>query len=675
MGSPAVFDGNFTELLTPKAIMRSDGGIIDYAGTKNYINNNHFEVNLNGWSLFNTTLTNGLPTGSITSGASSLSMLRTSVNPIRGSYSMQISASSGWTAGQGFISDAFTLDEAETAVGSILNSAFRYYVVSGGSSFNWSGTLGSQSLIVAIYDVTNSAWVIPNGYNGMNSSVAQQVLSSLQSNATSGQQYRIAVLASQATTGASTINFDDFSVSPQSEFIGAVVTDLDSYTPTVSTGAFTFSDLKASRTGSGLNLSFEAQSTTVGSGVYEFSLPPGLSFDSTVALSTVTNGVASQSIGTIIGNCTAGSIAGGAGVVVATSSTTFALVLGSAASGPFSGDGNDFTDRGLGFGSASPFNAIGTGCSVQIVNAAITGWSSQMQVNPPVGAPVVAFRASKATANQSLSNNTTTLITFDTVTLDTLGAWNSSSNDYVIGVSGDYEIEGSLCFAANATGERRTFIEVNGTVVATGEVGAAVITSNPTVSCRYIGSLKAGDLVTIYGSQGSGGALNVDYQDTDGNNGTATFFQLKLIPPMVATYNPSIRMRYTDTSGQSVGTSATQLSFATKSFDTTNGSWSGNTFTVAESGIYRVKAAYETFGVTLTTSDRIYLMAYHNGSLYSYLRTVLGNGASSISYSIGGEDEIDCVAGDTISVYGQSDVATNLLSSATNNYIIIEKVG
>src|SRR5206468_12794022 len=107
------------------------GGSKNYLGTVNNVNGNgNFELgSTSKWSLFNTTLTSLIPTGSITAGASSITTFGVvSSGQLAGSYSLEPASSGVLTAGQGFISDAFTLDLEDRA--SVLAFSARYKTIS-----------------------------------------------------------------------------------------------------------------------------------------------------------------------------------------------------------------------------------------------------------------------------------------------------------------------------------------------------------------------------------------------------------------------------------------------------------------------------------------------------------------------------------------------------------------
>jgi len=118
------------------------------------------------------------------------------------------------------------------------------------------------------------------------------------------------------------------------------------------------------------------------------------------------------------------------------------------------------------------------------------------------------------TATQSLTNNTSTTLLFDTASstpnigsYDPKGWFDNASDNITIGQAGFYAISANVAFAANATGRREIAIVVNGTTAASVNVSAAsASTTNLSVSTNVY--LATNDLVTVAALQTSGGALN-----------------------------------------------------------------------------------------------------------------------------------------------------------------------
>jgi hypothetical protein len=118
------------------------------------------------------------------------------------------------------------------------------------------------------------------------------------------------------------------------------------------------------------------------------------------------------------------------------------------------------------------------------------------------------------TAAQALTNNTSTKITFNTASstpdvgsYDPKGWFDNANDNITIGQDGFYTISANIAFAANAVGRRTLTIAVNGADAGSVNVLAAPVASTIlSVSTNLY--LAAGDLVSMFCLQQSGGALN-----------------------------------------------------------------------------------------------------------------------------------------------------------------------
>jgi hypothetical protein len=196
------------------------------SGTPNTGNGDLEFGSTTGWSLGNIgSLTNNLPTGTPTfgSGASgNLSISAVSSGQLAGNYSLSYVSSAATTQGDMLASNAFFIDTEDQA--KVLTWSFYYKAVSNSTNANWSGT-NSNSLAVAIYDVTNSSWLTSTANFGMTqSSGVGFVTGTCQTNSTT-TQLRIVVYNANATSGAITVYFDDFNIGPQTKSFGVPVTD------------------------------------------------------------------------------------------------------------------------------------------------------------------------------------------------------------------------------------------------------------------------------------------------------------------------------------------------------------------------------------------------------------------------------------------------------------------
>lgn len=198
----------------------------DSGAVKNYltvyngnIGNGNFETGTtSGWSLFNTTLTSGIPTGAISAGAASITTFDIITSgQLAGSNSLRTASSAAWSAGQGFISDAFNIDSEDQT--KIFSFKLNYKCFANPSNGNFSGT-SLNTFAVYIYDATNSAWIQPSGVYGIIQNSGAGIVTGTFQATSNSTQYRIAILAVNASSGAITMYWDDFSVGPQTSAAG-----------------------------------------------------------------------------------------------------------------------------------------------------------------------------------------------------------------------------------------------------------------------------------------------------------------------------------------------------------------------------------------------------------------------------------------------------------------------
>lgn len=122
-------------------------------------------------------------------------------------------------------------------------------------------------------------------------------------------------------------------------------------------------------------------------------------------------------------------------------------------------------------------------------------------------------RLTKSTT-QSIANNTTTSVTFDTEAFDDGGMHSTTTNTSRVtiptGGDGTYLVGAHVEFAANATGHRTLLITVNGTSTQTTVRENSVSgTLETRLACSSLVQLVAGDYVEARVVQTSGGSLNV----------------------------------------------------------------------------------------------------------------------------------------------------------------------
>jgi hypothetical protein len=112
-------------------------------------------------------------------------------------------------------------------------------------------------------------------------------------------------------------------------------------------------------------------------------------------------------------------------------------------------------------------------------------------------------------ANISLSNGTTTLLTWDTEVLDTDGYHSTSSNTSRItipaGKAGKYLVIGKVYYSQNASGRRIVAIRKNSSSLTEFETTPG--STEPTILATYIVDLAVGDHVEMTAWQNSGVTL------------------------------------------------------------------------------------------------------------------------------------------------------------------------
>lgn len=114
----------------------------------------------------------------------------------------------------------------------------------------------------------------------------------------------------------------------------------------------------------------------------------------------------------------------------------------------------------------------------------------------------IAFKARKS-ANQTISNNTITKVTWDTPVIDTVNGWDSANNRYIIRVPGVYSVAGQVLHELDATNLRNTSIYLNGAQDFITDMVAAS-TANIAPRSENIYNCIVGDYFEIHSFQNSG---------------------------------------------------------------------------------------------------------------------------------------------------------------------------
>ena len=165
--------------------------------------------------------------------------------------------------------------------------------------------------------------------------------------------------------------------------------------------------------------------------------------------------------------------------------------------------------------AANTLARLGIGSSGQVltVSGGLPSWAT-----PSAGTPTFVGCSLYKSADQTSSNGTETLVTFDSERIDTDGFHDTSTNTGRItiptGKGGKYRISYQAVFAYNTTSSREAYIVLNGSTSATAKhtnyVYANQVTNYPTYfNGQIILNLSAGDYVQLILAQNSGGNLNI----------------------------------------------------------------------------------------------------------------------------------------------------------------------
>lgn len=379
-------------------------------GNINYILNGKAEFNTTGWANYNDAA--AVPVDG-TGGSSALTFTRSTVTPLRETASFLLSRTVA-SLGSG-ISFDFTIDEADK--GKVLQGLFEYKVAS--------GTYVDDGLQVWIYyiDGASSRLIQPTPYLIKTSGIVERFPFEFQAQggASATATYRLIIHCSNATATPFSMQFDNFSVGPQSKSYGSAVTDWISYTPTgtwVSGAAYTSKWRKV-----GDSIEVEALVTMSGAvtGNFTLNLPSGLAIDVSKLPGGSISSLEALGIATIYKNATSTAYVGmvcldtayairirldnSSAIVNATSPATFA-----------SGD------------------YVGLTFKVPIV-----GWSSSQVMSSDADTRLVLFTGNK-TVNEAITASVTN-ISF-TAIKDTHGGWNGTS--YTVPFAGDYLLDGVI---------------------------------------------------------------------------------------------------------------------------------------------------------------------------------------------------------------------------------------
>lgn len=233
------------------------------SGGINYIDNNDFESSVTGWTTYADAAAATPVDG--TGGSPNVTFTRNTTTPLSGNADGKFSKDAANRQGQG------------VAAAAVVPRGYVYGQKSK-ISFSWDGSHASYvagDMVVYVFDVTNSVLITPSATSLPQ---AKTVVSVAFDQSGTGASYRLIFHVATTNASAYDVYWDDVIVGPGAPLQGAVVSDLQSYTPATTQGFGTVSSsiFLWRRVGSNAHISFRFTTGTVTASQAQISLPTGL---------------------------------------------------------------------------------------------------------------------------------------------------------------------------------------------------------------------------------------------------------------------------------------------------------------------------------------------------------------------------------------------------------------
>lgn len=618
------------------------------SGGINYITNTDIEANATGWNTYadaaGTTPVDG------TGGSPSVTVARTTSSPLRSTAMLVITKGATNRQGDG-VSYDFTIDAADKA--KVLSVTFDY-------NFSSAFASGSSSDIqVWVYDVTNAVLIPVSPYTIQGATGYNWNFKGVFQTASNSTSYRLILHVATTNASAWTFNLDNIFVGPQSVSYGPPVTDWTAYTPTwsasgtaVSLGNGTVTGFYR-RVGDSIEMMIHllaGSTTTGGTGDWKFSLPPGLTADTTKLPTNATpyNGVIGEF--EYFDNGT-GNYPGFAIIDTGSPTVVKACVWANSAT---------ISMAGL-CGTGSPATiANGDAMRIHCV-LPVLGFSSTVLMSNDTDTRVVSC-SMENTAGTSITGGTNTAIPYATKIFDTHSGFSGST--YTVPVAGYYNVA--------------SFVQTQAVSWTAGDVIVLDVYKNGSYYTRlnlYRMTVTISQAIGIAGSAlvqvNAGDTLDVRFgpDRTTTLNNSRIFISRQTGPSAIAA-TESVTARYTSDAGNSITNNTnTWLDFEDKEYDshgacsvgggsktaTNSGAWK---FTSPIAAVYRVAALIRYTAWTLANDKTFILYLYKNGARHSVLdiHVIEGTaGGVSDTTCVHGATDVKLVPGDIIEIVAYQD--------------------
>jgi len=568
-------------------------------------------------------LTGGSPTATFTQSSSS---------PLRGSYSGLYTATG--TIGQG-VALAVTVPRADFA--SPIEISFNYEI-------GTSSSFTDGDIAIWVYDVTNSTLIQPVPYLLPKATGQEKFTCYFQTSAT-GTSYRVGIHQATANTGY-TVKIDNVQIGPvQSNELGTIITDAQTYTPTLSTGAFGTNTnyFTWQRIGDSVRIIGRIAQTgagTAGSGNYLLSLPTGLTIDTakiTPAVNFYNTSVGSAAIaGTTLTNSL--------GTVFAATSTSIGIAYVNATANAtlWSSSVQSLGDANV----SVAFDAL----------IPIQGWSSSsVSSSADYTTRKINARYSVPTGTLAASYN---VVKFTTKTYDQDSSYDTSTGLYTAKSAGEFKVSANVIVTGTSSVTTSLIalqVFKNSTAVST-VYNPGVTTGSQEVT-SYISdtvSVVAGDTISIKCYTVMTGSPA--YSST--SNGFISIEKSQ--GPSQVLPSESVNMQAAGTTTGGTGADSIII-FGTTVFDSHGSAYNTSTgrYTCPMAGKYRVSVA-------INGSNAVALKLFKDDS---YTRWI-GNTPSGVG---GGSTIVSCLAGTILDVRSSANLGA--YSSSDNSSLSIERIG
>jgi hypothetical protein len=616
LGSPVIFNGSRSKLLTSAGLLTQSNRTIDNDGVKNYIANGNFEVNAIGYNAYANTAQASPVTGS--GGSPTVTIARSTTSPLFDTASGLFTKGASNLQGQGFSYD-FTFDAGVRTTPCTISGVMNVL----------SGTYVSGDVTIWVYDVTNAVMIQPTGTSLLSAVGAMPFTASFQPNYNS-TSYRLIFHVSTVSALAYSLQFDQLAVVMNTYNAGSSTTAWNS-TPAPATAITnaTRSNYQWRRIGDSIQVQMGVAYTGAGSLTFSTAqvLPAGLTVDNSKVGATAAGVV---SVGTHY--ALDASISEYQGLVYYVTSTGNFSVGNATAAPPF-----------------TPGNLDATTITIIVP---IVGWGTTQVLSSDTATNVVGMLATAPSLSQTTGD-----IVFPTVISDTNGTYNSTTGIYTIAVPGYYNIKAQVTNSGAAAGQSNGFeLWKNGSASVYGGFVYGKQAGDRNVCILDVDNLPlvAGDQLKIRINASSAGTYNTFL-------GTPFFSVQRVSGPAQIAASEKLYLQYTGNAGTVLTANVTNLDFTTKVIDS-SGAWNGTTYTATKPGWYTVLGS---MAATATTTNDLYI--YVNGTV-KY--NVCVSASARIKPFSGGTY---LNQGDVMSI--RSDSAITLSNEATNHWISITSQG